>query len=186
MTRFKANDHVIVETYHNGTIYGVIAFYQEDGDGMYAFMLLTEDGQQIHLSNHDVANMRVNPNPSMGDFDPAANGFAFQTIDGAKFKKIALATLLFVFCALIYAVTGIVAGWVGLDSYMGPWIATAIIGVSLYMRFTLPITISAFFGLVYVWQWPWYVGVVFCFPGLFIAAPAMLMAAYHRVKTKLK
>src|SRR6478609_5759283 len=72
-----------------------------------------------------------------------------------------------------YAVAQFVAAIWGLETYVG-WLAVPIIVISLYFRFSLPVTIFAFLGAKNDWGWHWLVALIFVAPGLLLIVPAIL------------
>jgi hypothetical protein len=75
---------------------------------------------------------------------------------------------------LAFAVAQLAAGVQGIDHHLGGWWSWAALFVALALRFTLPITIGAFFGAMDVWEWHWAAAAVFAAPGLFLVLPGVL------------
>jgi hypothetical protein len=73
-----------------------------------------------------------------------------------------------------FGIVQIVAGYQGIDYHLGGIWAALAIAVIFFFRFTLPITIGAFFGAMDVWEWHWAFAALFAAPGLLLAIPAML------------
>lgn len=73
-----------------------------------------------------------------------------------------------------FGIAQIVAGYQGIDYHFGAIWASIAIVVIFFFRFTLPITIGAFFGAMDVWDWHWAFAALFAAPGLLVAIPAML------------
>lgn len=65
-----------------------------------------------------------------------------------------------------YALAMLVAAWMGIDYYWGPFAAGAILFACFLLRLSLPGTVFAFLGALNVWDWPWYGALVFAAPGL--------------------
>ncbi|WP_293689716.1 hypothetical protein [Thiolapillus sp.] len=81
-----------------------------------------------------------------------------------------------------YGILQIVAGYVGIDYHFGAvWAGVAIVA-ALMFRFTLPITIGAFFGAMDVWGWHWGWAALFAAPGLAFIIPAVIMSIIEGVK----
>ncbi len=53
---------------------------------------------------------------------------------------------------------------------------------SLVFRFTLPITIGAFFGAMDVWSWHWGLAALFAAPGLAFLIPGVILSIIEGVK----
>jgi len=79
-----------------------------------------------------------------------------------------------------YGIAQIAVGYMGIE-YMfgGGWAIAALIG-SLAFRFTLPITIGAFFGATEVLGWHWAVALAFTAPGLLFIIPAFVASIFIR------
>ena len=67
---------------------------------------------------------------------------------------------------VILGLSQIVAGYLGIEYFMGKGWAIFFIIFFFVFRFTLPITIGAFFGATNVWGWHWFLAFLFSAPGL--------------------
>ena len=84
----------------------------------------------------------------------------------------------------VYAFAQIVAGFAGIDyhtSIVWAWVA---LGALLFLRFSLPITVGAFFGAMDVWGWPWYLALIFAAPGLLFIVPGSIVTAFSALRSK--
>ncbi len=77
---------------------------------------------------------------------------------------------------VVYGVAQIYAGFLGIEHHLGAIWAWLAIVASLLFRFTLPITVGAFFGAMNVWGWPWPLAAVFAAPGLLLIIPGAMAA----------
>jgi len=77
---------------------------------------------------------------------------------------------------LAFIATQIAAGYEGIAHGMGPGWAVAAVFIALYLRFTLPITIGAFFGATQVWGWHWALALGFTLPALVFVLPGVIPA----------
>ena len=112
------------------------------------------------------------PNPTIAQ-QPQQQSF-IQT--GNQVKGIGTGVLLFssMIIFMIWGVAQFIAGYAGIEAYAGAgWAVTAII-FSLLFRFTLPVTVGSFYGAMVVWNWPWYLALLFAAPGLALVAPGVL------------
>lgn len=83
---------------------------------------------------------------------------------------------------IVYGIAQIVAGYLGIDFHFGAiWAAVAIIA-SLMFRFTLPLTIGAFFGAMDVWEWHWALAALFAVPGLIFLIPGIMLSIMESIK----
>lgn len=83
---------------------------------------------------------------------------------------------------LAYSIAQVVAGYVGIDFYLGAaWAVIAIIAAFMF-RFTLPITIGAFFGAMDVWGWHWALAALFAAPGLAFIIPGVILSIIEDVR----
>lgn len=83
---------------------------------------------------------------------------------------------------IVYGIAQIVAGYVGIDFHFGAvWAGVAIFAAFMF-RFTLPITIGAFFGAMDVWHWHWALAALFAAPGLAFIIPGVIMSIIEGVK----
>ncbi|CAM4092108.1 hypothetical protein BOTU111921_11320 [Bordetella tumbae] len=75
-----------------------------------------------------------------------------------------------------YGIAQLVAGYIGIEYHLGVGWAWAALTVGLVFRFTLPVTIGAFFGAMDVWHWHWVMALVFAAPGLALIVPGVIAA----------
>jgi hypothetical protein len=80
-----------------------------------------------------------------------------------------------------FGILQIVAGYIGIDHHFGAGWAIAALVLALGFRFTLPITVGAFFGAVDVWGWHWVFGLLFALPGLLFVVPGILAAFVDQI-----
>jgi len=85
---------------------------------------------------------------------------------------------------LILGIAQLVAGFAGIDHSVGVlWACVALIA-ALVFRFTLPITIGAFFGAMNVWGWHWALSAIFAAPGLLLVVPGAISQAFDALRSK--
>lgn len=78
---------------------------------------------------------------------------------------------------IVFAVFQFRAGYIGIAHELGHFWAWFALIAAFLLRFTLPITIGAFFGAMNVWDWHWAVALLFAAPGLIFIFPGMIAAA---------
>jgi hypothetical protein len=83
---------------------------------------------------------------------------------------------------LAFGVSQLLAGYVGIAEYLGPAWAIGLLAASLLFRFTLPITIGAFFGAMDVWGIHWSLAMLFAAPGLIFLAPTIIASILTAVR----
>jgi hypothetical protein len=100
--------------------------------------------------------------------------------DGVQ-KSVAGAVAPLLFLGMIaLAIAQLVAGYAGIQHHLGAFWAFVAVALAFFARFTLPLTIGAFFGAMDVWGWPWYWALAFATPGLALMAlmiPGVLAAS---------
>jgi hypothetical protein len=84
---------------------------------------------------------------------------------------------------LVFAAVQIAAGYVGIEHGMGYLWALVALSAAVIFRFTLPITIGAFFGAMNVWGWHWAFALLFAAPGLVFALPGVIAAIFSLATT---
>jgi hypothetical protein len=67
----------------------------------------------------------------------------------------------------------LVIGAIGLQHELGMAWALLAAACLILFRFTLPIRIGAFLGLMSLWHWPWYAALVFAAPRLILVLPGL-------------
>lgn len=75
---------------------------------------------------------------------------------------------------LVFGVLQIYAGYLGIAHHIGVGWAIAAVMLALIFRFTLPVTIGAFFGAMNVWDWHWLAAAAFAAPGLLLLIPGTI------------
>ncbi len=69
---------------------------------------------------------------------------------------------------VLYGITEIIAGWVGIHHAFGTGWALAALLVGFFFLFSLPMTVGAFLCALNVWDWHWIGALLFASPGLVI------------------
>lgn len=83
---------------------------------------------------------------------------------------------------MAFGIAQLVAGFVGIEHELGLiWSWVALIAAIVF-RFTLPITVGAFFGAMEVWDWHWTLAALFAAPGLLFLIPGVLVSVFSAVK----
>lgn len=83
---------------------------------------------------------------------------------------------------LAFGVAQLCAGYAGIEYHLGSIWALIVFLLALGLRFTLPITIGAFFGAMHVWDWHWALAALFAAPGLAFIIPGVLAEIISSVK----
>jgi hypothetical protein len=78
----------------------------------------------------------------------------------------------------LYVISQVSAGYAGITQGLGPAWAWVAIFAALFLRFTLPITVGAFFGAMTVWGWHWAYALLFALPGLIFIIPGFIKAIF--------
>jgi hypothetical protein len=79
---------------------------------------------------------------------------------------------------LVFASAQIAAGYVGIAHGIGPVWALAAVFAAVFLRFTLPITVGAFFGAMTLWGWHWTLAFIFAVPGLAFVLPGVISGIF--------
>jgi hypothetical protein len=79
---------------------------------------------------------------------------------------------------LAFAMAQMAAGFAGIEHGVGHLWALAAVGAALLLRFTLPISIGAFFGAMQLWHWHWSLALLFAVPGLVFVLPGVIPAVF--------
>jgi hypothetical protein len=77
-----------------------------------------------------------------------------------------------------FAAAQMAAGYAGIENGLGQAWALVAVASALLLRFTLPITIGAFFGALHVWGWHWALALCFTIPGLIFVLPGVIPAIF--------
>lgn len=75
---------------------------------------------------------------------------------------------------VVLGLAQLVAGYAGIAEHLGTVWAICALVASLLFRFTLPITIGAFFGAMDVWGLHWSLAALFAVPGLIFLIPGII------------
>lgn len=79
------------------------------------------------------------------------------------------------FLAIIaLGIAQLIAGYSGIEEHLGALWAIGCLVASLLFRFTLPITLGAFFGAMDVWGLHWSLAALFAAPGLIFLIPGII------------
>lgn len=87
--------------------------------------------------------------------------------------------------ALVFIVglslANIVVGFMGIENEWGFGWAVGAIFLALLFRFTLPLTIGAFYGALNIFGWHWFFALLFAAPGLALLIPGSMIALFSFV-----
>jgi thiosulfate reductase cytochrome b subunit len=83
----------------------------------------------------------------------------------------------------LFAAAQLTAGYAGIQHGIGPMWALAALLSAVFLRFTLPITVGAFFGAMSVWGWHWALAFMFAAPGLVFVLPGVISGIYSLATT---
>lgn len=89
-----------------------------------------------------------------------------------KFGGQALAGMAVLYLA--FAVAQMYAGFLGIQHHLGLFAAFVALFLAFSWRFTLPLTVGAFFGAMNVWGWHWSFALLFMAPGLALLIPGVI------------
>jgi thiosulfate reductase cytochrome b subunit len=84
---------------------------------------------------------------------------------------------------LVFSSAQIAAGYAGIEHGIGPVWALAAVFSAVFLRFTLPITVGAFFGAMTVWGWHWALAFIFAAPGLIFMLPGVISGIFSLATT---
>ena len=87
---------------------------------------------------------------------------------------------LLILVGLALGIAQLVAGFAGIQHHLGAFWAFVAVVLAFVARFTLPLTVGAFFGAMNVWGWSWYWALAFAAPGLAFMAlmiPSVFVAS---------
>lgn len=84
----------------------------------------------------------------------------------------------------LYGIALIVIGYVGIDHHLGMWWAIGSMVLVCFLRFTLPQMIGAYFGLMYLFEWAWYIALMAMFPSAIFIIPSIAMALYQTIRDR--
>jgi hypothetical protein len=83
---------------------------------------------------------------------------------------------LFIFAVLAWSLFQLVMGVLGIDHYFGVFGALLALIAAFFFRFTLPLSVGAFFGMTEVLGWHWFIALLVCMPGLLLLVPGFIAA----------
>lgn len=84
---------------------------------------------------------------------------------------------------MAYSIIAFYAGYLGIEYHLSTGWAIGAIFAAFIFRFTLPITVGAFFGAMDVWGWHWVWSLLFAAPGiafLLLMIPGALASIFQR------
>lgn len=82
---------------------------------------------------------------------------------------------------MAFGIAHLIAGFAGIEQGIGSIWAWIALFAALALRFTLPITVGAFFGAMNVWGWHWALAALFAAPGLLLVIPGALASVLSLV-----
>jgi hypothetical protein len=83
---------------------------------------------------------------------------------------------------LLLSIAQLYAGYVGIEDGWGVGWAVGALACAAVLRFTLPITVGAFFAARDVWDWHWALAALFAAPGLLFMVPGLVAALVGQLR----
>ena len=98
-------------------------------------------------------------------------------------------TLPVVLLAVAFGILQIWLGFVGLGYLAGDWgtwVSWGSIALLVFTRIMLPLTIGTYFGVVEVYGYPWWAGVLVAAPGIVFMVPAYIGVLVQTIKEQFR
>ena len=93
--------------------------------------------------------------------------------------KIGIIIVISLFILMIFH---LVVGFLGMQYFFGTLIALMFAIFCIYFKFSLPLTVGTFFGIIYVLEWHWFFAIILTLPGIFFLSPNKFKKTFN-VKT---
>ena len=74
----------------------------------------------------------------------------------------------------IFGFVQLAVGFIGIEHYFSSFWAWAALLIAIFFRFTLPITIGAFYAAMNIWGWHWALAAIFVALGLLFIIPGTI------------
>ena len=87
--------------------------------------------------------------------------------------------LLFILISILSILFNIIMGFIGIQFFYGTIVALLITIISIYFKVVLPLYIGSFFGMIYVLEWHWLIGLLICLPGLLFITPNLFKKVFN-------
>ncbi|WP_439587519.1 hypothetical protein [Hydrogenophaga sp.] len=84
--------------------------------------------------------------------------------------------LVMVFGMLGVGIFMLAIGWAGIEHQFGFWWGVAAVAGALLFKFTLPLSVGAFFCAYSIWGWHWAFALLLAAPGLIFMIPGLVAA----------
>jgi len=78
----------------------------------------------------------------------------------------------------LFATAQMAAAYAGISHGLGTLWAVVALCAAVLLRFTLPVTVGAFFGAMQLWGWHWPAALLFSAPGLIFILPGVIPAIF--------
>lgn len=94
-------------------------------------------------------------------------------------KNLLISTGIILFFA--FGAFQLVIGYMGIEDTIGTGWAIAALVCALAFRFTLPIVVGVYFGVVEVLEWHWLLGLLIAAPGILFMIPSIALVALEPI-----
>ena len=91
-----------------------------------------------------------------------------MNINPLNILKIGIFIVLSLFILMLFHV---IVGFLGFQYFFGTLVSIIITISCIFFKFPLPLTISSFFGIIYVLEWHWFFAIIITLPGLMFLSP---------------
>jgi hypothetical protein len=93
-------------------------------------------------------------------------------------------TGIFVLFFICLGIFQLVLGYLGIEHHLGAGWAIGAVVAAFMFRFTLPLTVGTFFGVLDVLEWNWFFALLVTAPGLIFMIPSVLLAIVEAFSSK--
>ena len=73
----------------------------------------------------------------------------------------------------------LIVGFLGIQYFFGTISSILVTIFCIFFKFSLPLTVGTFFGIIYVLEWHWFFALLITLPGIMILTPSKFKSVFN-------
>ena len=99
-----------------------------------------------------------------------------MVLNSLNLLKIGILLIIILLSTMIFH---LVLGYLGFQYFFGTTIAVLLTILCIFFRFSLPLSIGTFFGIIYVLEWHWFFAILISLPGVIFFTPNKFKSTFN-------
>lgn len=89
--------------------------------------------------------------------------------------------MLIIAAILILGLIQLYLGYIGIENWLGTWWAIGALGVAIFARIMLPLTVGTYLAITNIYNYEWWVGLIIAAPGILFLIPQFFIFVSNKL-----